>query len=362
MQPCTTVVRAAAIVTKRNIQEVKDSCRLPPLPTIKDIIRLYKLRALRQLSQNFLLDLKLSDKIVKMAGNISGFHVCEVGPGPGNITRSILERGASKVTVIEKDRRFLPSLELLASATNGRLQIIIGDVLEYNIGHLFDRELARDWNDEPPPLHIIGNLPFNVSTPLIIKLLRQISNREGPFTYGRTKMTLTFQEEVAERMIAPEFSDQRCRLSVMCQNLCKVEHKFTIPGQAFLPKPKVNVGVVVLTPLKQPLVNLPFEVMEKVARCLFHSRQKYCKRGIQKLYPGNRVDLVKETIRLADIDPDARTFHLSVEEVGQIAKAYDYICQQDSKLKNYEFRMGKLNNDALSDDKNPQIDNDCVKH
>ena len=177
-------------------------------------------------------------------------------------------------------RLFVP-FQLLNEASGGRVQIHHGDVLNFDLKGLFPDQLMKQWDDHPPDIHIIGNLPFNVSTPLLIRWLHQMSEQSGAWHYGRTRLTLTFQKEVAERMVAPILSDQRSRLSVMCQYLAKTELHFVIPGKVFQPPPEVDVGVVTMTPLVEPQINLPFKLVEKLVRHVFHFRQKMCKRGIQ---------------------------------------------------------------------------------
>ncbi|KAK1793181.1 hypothetical protein P4O66_011584 [Electrophorus voltai] len=213
------------------------SFRLPPLPTIGEIIKLYNLRAQKQLSQNFLLDMRLTDKIIRQAGNLRNSTVCEVGPGPGGLTRSILRAGVADLLVVEKDTRFIPGLQLLSEAAPGKVRIVHGDILKYRMEGGFPAHIGKTWEDEPPNLHVIGNLPFSVSTPLIIKWLEQMASRTGPFVFGRTRLTLTFQKEVAERLTASTGSRQRSRISVMAQYLSTVKNCFTIPGRAFVPKP-----------------------------------------------------------------------------------------------------------------------------
>ncbi|XP_029900044.1 dimethyladenosine transferase 1, mitochondrial isoform X2 [Myripristis murdjan] len=315
------------------------SFRLPPLPTIGEVIKLYNLRAEKQLSQNFLLDMKLIDKLVRQAGSLKGAHVCEVGPGPGGLTRSILNAGAKDLLVVEKDTRFIPGLKLLSEAAPGRLRIIHGDILTYRMDRGFPLNITKPWEHDPPNLHIIGNLPFSVATPLIIKWLESMANRTGPFMYGRTRLTLTFQKEVAERLTASTGSRQRSRLSIMAQYLCTVRSCFTIPGRAFVPKPEVDVGVVHFTPLVQPQIQQPFKLVEKVVRNIFQFRRKYCRKGIEMLFPeACRLELAEEMMRRADVDPTLRPTELTIPHVRALADAYAHLCTKEPSLITYEFR------------------------
>jgi dimethyladenosine transferase 1 len=338
------------------------SFRLPPLPTVRDLIKLYKLRALRQLSQNFLMDERITDKIVKAAGKIQNHFVCEVGPGPGSITRSILKKAPKKLVVVEKDARFLPTLELLKEASGSHVDMVIeiGDIRSYNFEVGFEKAPSSDWFGAPPPIHLIGNLPFSVSTNLIIRWLEAISEKKSAWSFGRTSMTLTFQKEVAERIVAPVTHKQRCRLSVMCQMWCDVNHKFTIPGKAFVPKPDVDVGVVTLHPLKYPLVNLPFKMVEKVLRTFFNTRQKLCNKGADRLFPEEMRGELGITIivvfkmyfntilfsgpklfSLADVNYRVRPFEITTEEYARICFAYKLICEEHPEVEDYNFRATK---------------------
>ncbi|XP_073339799.1 dimethyladenosine transferase 1, mitochondrial [Pagrus major] len=315
------------------------SFRLPPLPTVGELIKLYKLRAEKQLSQNFLLDLRLTDKFVRQAGSLKDAHVCEVGPGPGGLTRSILNAGAADLLVVEKDSRFIPGLKLLSEAAPGRMRMVHGDILTYRMERGFPENICKPWEGEPPNLHVIGNLPFNVSTLLIIKWLENMANRTGPFAYGRTRLTLTFQKEVAERLTASTNSKQRSRLSIMAQYLCTVHNCFTIPGRAFVPKPEVDVGIVHFTPLVQPQIQQPFQLVEKVVRNVFQFRRKHCHKGIGKLFPeACRVELTQEMMQKADVDPILRPTELTIPQFRALADAYAHLCTQEPSLLSYDFR------------------------
>ncbi|XP_059469793.1 dimethyladenosine transferase 1, mitochondrial [Neocloeon triangulifer] len=325
----------------QTVQKVA-AMRLPPLPTVRDLINLFGLRAKKQLSQNFLLDPRITDKIVRAAGGkkLRGAHVCEVGPGPGPITRSIFNAGIERLVVIEKDKRFLPTLEILASASGNRLDIHLGDVLSFNMSKMFPEELrAQDWAHKPPPINIIGNLPFSVSTPLIIRWLMDISERQNVWTYGRVPLTLTFQKEVAERIVALERDKQRCRLSLMSQAYCDVELKFLIKGSSFVPKPDVDVGVVHMVPKSVPSVAVPFKVFEKVTRTVFCMRQKYCIIPFKRLFPESlRHTLAGELLKKIHVDPTRRPFQLTMEEFSDMASIYWETCQKIEGLFEYNFR------------------------
>lgn len=329
--------RAAAAVRK---------VRLPPLPTIRDILKIYRLTALKSLSQNFLMDDRLIDRIVRSAGKIEGGHVMEVGPGPGGITRSIIRKGPKQLVVVEKDRRFMPSLELLKEAAtidgDFEMDIVQGDILQHPTDSHF-RGLQRvEWTDPKPNIALIGNLPFAISTRLLINWLKDISLRRGIWSYGRASMTLTFQKEVAERIMAPMMNEQRCRLSVMSQTWTQPTMNFVINGKAFLPKPEVDVGVVTFLPLKHPKTEVPFDVVEKTMRHLFSMRQKYVRRGIATLYPEEtREEQTEKTFDAADVDPMARSYELSNEECLRLAKVYLDFCKEQPGLYEFNFRATK---------------------
>uniref|UniRef100_A0A182M861 rRNA adenine N(6)-methyltransferase n=1 Tax=Anopheles culicifacies TaxID=139723 RepID=A0A182M861_9DIPT len=328
--------------------------RLPPLPTIRDLVKLYQLRAIKQLSQNFLMDERLTDKIVRAAGNIRDHYVLEVGPGPGGITRSIIRQNPRHLVVVEKDRRFMPTMEMLAEVTQPfmRMDIVQGDILNYRIEEAFPDCPPHDWMDKRrAPVHLIGNLPFAISTRLLINWLRDMSLRTGAWSYGRASLTLTFQKEVAERIVAPILSEQRCRLSVMNQIWSSPDLRFMISGRAFVPKPQVDVGVVTIVPLQTPLTQVHFDTVEKVIRHIFSMRQKYCRRGVSNLYPpAVREELTELTFKRAEVDPLARSFQLSVAECLRIVEVYDDLVRQHPEIASYDYRAPKVKGSGLESD------------
>lgn len=330
--------------TTTNIIRSGSGSRLPPLPTIRDIIKIYKLSAIKQLSQNFIMDEQLTARIAKAAGNIENHHVLEVGPGPGSITRSILRKAPKQLVVVEKDRRFIPTMNLLAEAVAPAIKMDIyrDDILKFNIGEVFPDTIRCEWDGPLPPVHLIGNLPFAISTRLLINWLKDTSLHRNAWVYGRTPMTLTFQKEVGERIVAPPMNEQRCRLSVMSQIWTRPTWRFLISGKAFVPKPDVDVAVIRLDPLRQPLTTLPFDLVEKVIRHIFSMRQKYVRRGIANLYPKEvEAEFTKETFDKADVDPIARSFQLSNEECLRLADAYSKIIERHPEIADYNYRACK---------------------
>lgn len=246
--------------------------------------------------------------------------------------------------VVEKDRRFIPGLEILAEATKDlvRMDIVRDDILKYQCEHSFPELEPQDWFGPRADVNLIGNLPFAISTRLLINWLKDISLRRGAWSYGRSCLTLTFQLEVAERIVSPMGGKERCRLSVMSQIWTRPELKFAIPGEAFVPKPKVDVGVITMLPLRTPLTDLPFDLVEKVVRYIFSMRQKYVRRGIANLYPPKvQEEMTDETFRMAQVDPQARSFELSNDECLKLAAAYKQIIEEFPAYEAYNYRAPK---------------------
>ncbi|XP_015115448.1 dimethyladenosine transferase 1, mitochondrial [Diachasma alloeum] len=321
------------------------SLRLPPLPSVRDLTKLYRLQAKKQLAQNFLMDERLTNKIVRQAGNLQGWQVLEVGPGPGGITRSIMRKLPDRIILVEKDKRFQPTLEMLTEAfstVNGKMNVFYDDIMGFDFSKVFSEEVKREWSDKSPKIHIIGNLPFNVSTPLIIRWLHDISEKRGAWALGRVRLLLTFQKEVAERLVAPPSGAQRCRLSVMAQAWTKPKLRFVIPGRAFIPEPDVDVGVVTFDPLETPRTDHEFSFFEKVTRHLFSFRQKYSLACVKTLFPyEHQNDLGLMMFKLSDLDPTMRPIELTVEDMHRLASAYQYLLEKHPEIKDYNYRASR---------------------
>ena len=304
---------------------------------------MYNINAQRKLSQNFIMDPRLLDKLARAGGSLDGKVVVEVGPGPGGITRSILGQGARQCAVIEKDPRFMPALELLNEASGGRLDIHLGDVMHFNMEKLFPPSMATEWEGGLPNISLIGNLPFNVSTPLVIKWLKAMSERQSLWNYGRVPLTLCFQLEVAQRMSAAPGNNCRSSLSVMCQNWARVKQNFIIPGGAFLPKPDVNVGVVTLTPLTVPYIDHPYKLVDKVISTAFQGKKKNLQNTIARLFPKNMSKtLTTRMISESGLRPDVIPLCLDMSDWSRVCNSYARIIQQSPSLWKYCPRDSKV--------------------
>lgn len=357
----TQLIKTGEDVTDTRVLQLKPT-KLPPLPRTRDLLHAYGLKAKKNLSQNFLLNSRLLRGLVRAAGISPGHRVIEVGPGPGNLTRAILEKSPFEVLALEKDRRFLPLLEQLAdSVLPGQLKILLGDALNHDLNDIFGEpdavvadyklneklpdylfNFSRAWDDNHYPLiRIIGNLPFSVSTPLLIKWLHHISNQTSLWKYGRVPMLLTFQEEVARRICAEPASAERSRLSVMSQNYCHVDYKFTISGKSFTPQAGVDTGVVRFYPRNEPFCKVPFKLFEKFVRSLFHHRNHTLDYNYKTLYPRDMQDMAYDCFRRARVDRTLYPFMVSNREAARLCDQYYEHCQQVPALVEFDYRASK---------------------
>lgn len=270
------------------------------LPPLRDIIRAYDLRARKSLGQNFLLDLNLTARIARAAGDLSNVTVVEVGPGPGGLTRALLTEGAKKVVAVERDARCVAALQSLVQASDGRLTIVEADVLATDLADL-----------TKGPIRIVANLPYNIATPLLI---RWLTGRSWPPRW--LSMTLMFQREVAERIVAAPGSKSYGRLAVLAGWRSKASILFDIDPRAFTPPPKVTSSVVSFEPLPDPL---PCDVasLERVTAAAFGQRRKMLRQSLKSL----GADPL-ELLAAADIDGTQRAEEIGVASFVALANAY----------------------------------------
>lgn len=236
---------------------------LSHLPPLRDVIAAVQLDAKKSLGQNFLLDLNLTARIVRVAGNLDGVHVIEVGPGPGGLTRSLIESAAASVTAIERDDRAVAALQPLVIAANGKLTVIADDALKADYLTL-----------TPAPRALVANLPYNIATPLFLGWLENIAQFHS--------LTLMFQKEVAERLVAEPSTSAYGRLSVITQWLATAEKCFDLPPSAFTPPPKVTSSIVHLRP-RPRTDNVAFKAMERVTAAAFGQRRKMLRQSLKSL-------------------------------------------------------------------------------
>ena len=269
----------------------------PSLPPLIEVIRRHGLDPKKNLGQNFLLDPRLTAKIARATGPLDGIHVVEIGPGPGGLTRALLEAGAAQVVAIERDRRCVAALQELVAAYPDRLTIQADDALEIDPTTLV-----------PAPRRVIANLPYNIATPLLIGWLRNITAYDA--------LGLMFQKEVAQRLTAEPRTKAYGRLSVLTQWLAIPDMAFDIPPGAFYPPPKITSTVVHLVPRPTPLAEARIEDLERVTAAAFGQRRKMLRVSLKTL--GVDTDRL---ITLAGVTPTARAEELAVEEFCALARA-----------------------------------------
>ena len=264
------------------------------LPSLRETLDAHGLSAKKSFGQHFLLDLNVTRKIVRLAGPFEGRAVIEVGPGPGGLTRAILESDAGKVVLVEKDPRFIPLLSELDDGS-GRLTIVEGDALNVREAQLTEG-----------PTHLVANLPYNVGTPLLIKWLT------GPWT--PCALTLMFQKEVAERVVAAPGDDAYGRLAVITQAVAEARIVMHLPAAAFTPPPKVASAVVHLTPLADRPAPERLKKLERVTAAAFGQRRKMLRSSLKQLGGAALCEA-------AGIEPDARAEVIDIAGFLRLADA-----------------------------------------
>jgi 16S rRNA (adenine1518-N6/adenine1519-N6)-dimethyltransferase len=264
-------------------------------PPLREVIARHGLDARRSLGQHFLLDANLTARIARLAGVLDGRNVIEIGPGPGGLTRALLETGAATITTIELDPRAVAAIEELAACAEGRLRVIAADALSLDLAALV-----------AAPRQVVANLPYNIASPLLVRMLRQAAAFE--------RLTLMFQQEVAERICAVPGSGEYGRLSVLAQWICEVALVQRIPPAAFVPPPKVWSAVVRLTPHVEQPDAAAFTRMERLTAAAFGQRRKML-RGALKSLGGEAL------LREAGIAPERRAETLTVAEFVNLSHA-----------------------------------------
>lgn len=276
------------------------------LPPLREVIARHDLRAKKQLGQNFLLDLNLTAKIARQAGDLTQCDVLEIGPGPGGLTRGLLAEGARHVLAIEKDARALPALAEIAAAYPGRLTVINDDALKIDpLAHL------------TPPIRIAANLPYNIGTELLIRWLTPPD--WPPFWES---LTLMFQKEVAERITARPGSKAYGRLALLAQWRTEARIVMTLPPEAFVPAPKVHSAVVQMTALPGPRFPANPAILSRVTAAAFNQRRKMLRAALRGLHPR-----IEDLLEQAGIAPTSRAEEIDLERFCALARALEHMAQ-----------------------------------
>ena len=269
------------------------------LPPLREVISTHDLKARKSLGQNFLLDLNLTAKIARQAGDMTECDVLEIGPGPGGLTRGLLSEGARRVLAIEKDKRCLPALAEIAEAYPDRLTVIEGDALEIDpLAHL------------TPPIRIAANLPYNVGTELLV---RWLTPQEWPPFWQ--SLTLMFQREVAARIVAKPGSKAYGRLALLAQWRADARIVLNLPPEAFTPPPKVSSAVVHLTALPEPRFPADPDVLNRVVAAAFNQRRKMLRSALKGTAPD-----IEDRLLAAGLKPTERAEQVPLEGFCALAR------------------------------------------
>jgi 16S rRNA (adenine1518-N6/adenine1519-N6)-dimethyltransferase len=273
--------------------------QIDDLPPLRDVIATHGLDAKKSLGQNFLLDLNLTSKIARLAGDISGHDVLEVGPGPGGLTRGLLAAGARRVVALEKDPRCMAALAEISAAYPGRLDVFNADALDFDMrGHLTG------------PVRVVANLPYNVGTELLV---RWLTPKDWPPFWST--LTLMFQKEVAERIIAKPGSKAYGRLGVLAQWKSTPSVVMELPPEAFTPPPKVHSAVVHLEALAEPRFPAPAGLLSSTVAMAFNQRRKMLRSSLKSAAPD-----IETALRDAGLEPTARAEEISLEGFCALAR------------------------------------------
>ena len=236
------------------------------LPNVKSLIQENELRPLKKLGQNFIFDLNITNNIAKVA-NCHNKNIIEIGPGPGGLTRSIFIQGANSIIAIEKDYKSIKCLQSLQDICGNKLKIIHDDILNLKL---------IDFG--PFPKSIIANLPYNISSKLIINWLKEINLNKDVLI---DEITITIQKELADKLVSKVGDSNYGRISLITNLLSSVSKEIELPPSVFFPKPKVHSSVIKITPLKEPRFDVDLNIFEKLTRKAFGNRRKIS-RGANK--------------------------------------------------------------------------------
>ncbi|MEH6727006.1 MAG: 16S rRNA (adenine(1518)-N(6)/adenine(1519)-N(6))-dimethyltransferase RsmA [Hyphomicrobiales bacterium] len=272
------------------------------LPPLREVLVQFDLNPKKSLGQNFLLDLNLTSRIARSAGRLQDANILEIGPGPGGLTRAILKENPASVTVIERDDRCIAALEQVSAHYPGKLHIIAGDAL-----------LDQPQMDFGLQTRIIANLPYNIATPLLIGWLET-----EPWPPFFASMTLMFQKEVADRIVAAPGSRTYGRLAVLAQWRCTTEQLFDVPPQAFTPPPKVTSSVVHLEPRAEPLP-CRLKSLTAVTAAAFGQRRKMLRQSLKS------VGVTNQIFEQTGISPMERAEQIPVSGFVALANALDAV-------------------------------------